>query len=194
MNRRILIGLAAVAVLVLLGWFSISQSSKTSNSTTGAMPGMTMSGTTDTNAGVGTPGMSMGHTGAMPGMRPLVAGADGTRPSAAGLTLEPKQSTFNAGRTTQWQLHIVDKMGGPVTKFQVDQTKLMHLIVVRSDLTNYQHLHPTLGGGGVFHNRSPPSASGVVPGDRRLHNRRPPLRPRCGDSGSRSGHTGSATR
>lgn len=150
MNRRILIGLAVVPVLALLGWFTVNQSSKTSNSTTGAMPGMKMSTTTDTNASVGMPGMSMGHTGAMSGMKPLVSGANGTRTSAAGLTLEPKHSTFSAGRTTRWLLRIVDTMGMPVTKFQADQTKLMHLIVVRSDLTNYQHLHPTLGRGGVF--------------------------------------------
>ncbi len=150
MNRRILIGLAVVAVLALLGWFSVNHTSKTGNSATGTMPGMTMSGTTDAHASDGAPGMSMGHTGAMSGMKPLVSGADGTRASAAGLTLEPKRSTFNAGRITQWQLRIIDKRGIPVTKFQVDQTKLMHLIVVRNDLTNYQHLHPTLGRGGVF--------------------------------------------
>jgi hypothetical protein len=94
--------------------------------------------------------MSMGQSGAMTGMKPLVAGANGTRASAGGLTLEPKHTMFMARQTTKWELRITDKMGMPVTKFQLDQTKLMHLIVVRSDLTNYQHLHPVLGHGGIF--------------------------------------------
>jgi hypothetical protein len=86
----------------------------------------------------------------MSGMKPLVAGANGTRASAGGLTLEPKHAMFMAGQTTQWQLRVVDHMGMPVTKFERDQTKLMHLIVVRTDLTDYQHVHPVLGRGGIF--------------------------------------------
>lgn len=38
----------------------------------------------------------------------------------------------------------------PVTRFDRDQTKLMHLIVVRTDFTGYQHIHPVLGAGGLF--------------------------------------------
>jgi hypothetical protein len=86
----------------------------------------------------------------MSGMKPLVAGANGTRVSAGGLTLEPKHAMFMAAQPTQWQLRIVDHMGMPVTTFQRDQTKLMHLIVVRTDLTDYQHVHPVLGRGGIF--------------------------------------------
>jgi hypothetical protein len=150
-GRTALIGAAVVAALALLGWFSIGQSSKKSNATsTTAMPGMTMSDTTSSTTGVGMPGMSMGHSGAMTGMKPLVAGANGTSASAGGLTLEPKHTVFMARQPTKWELRIKDKMGMAVTKFELDQTKLMHLIVVRSDLTNYQHLHPVLGHGGVF--------------------------------------------
>jgi hypothetical protein len=151
-GRTALIGAAVVAALALLGWFSVGQSSKKSNATTTtAMPGMTMPDTTSsTTTSVGMPGMSMGHSGVMTGMKPLVAGANGTRASAGGLTLEPMHTMFMALQPTKWELRIKDKMGTPVTKFQLDQTKLMHLIVVRSDLTNYQHLHPVLGSGGVF--------------------------------------------
>jgi hypothetical protein len=38
----------------------------------------------------------------------------------------------------------------PVTEFERDQTKLMHLIVVRDDFTGYQHLHPVLNSKGEF--------------------------------------------
>ena len=37
-----------------------------------------------------------------------------------------------------------------VRDFQVEHTKRMHLIVVRSDLTGFQHLHPTMAGDGTW--------------------------------------------
>ena len=151
-GRTALIGVTVVAALALLGWFSIGKSRKTgSPSTTAtAMPGMTMSDTTASGASVGTPGMSMAHSRSIIGMKPLVPGANGTHASAGGLTLEPTHTTFMAGQPTMWQLRVKDKMGMTVTKFQMDQTKLMHLIIVRDDLTNYQHVHPVLGHGGIF--------------------------------------------
>ena len=150
MNRRTaLIGASIVATLALIGWFSIRQSSTTSSaSTTNVMPGMTMTSTEPAIADHGMPGMSAG--GAMAGMKPLVAGANGTHASAAGLSLEPKHALFSAGQTTEWQLRVADQKGMTVTKFDRDQTKLMHLIVIRSDLTAYQHLHPVLGRDGIF--------------------------------------------
>jgi hypothetical protein len=155
MTKRVLIAVSIVAALALLGWFSISQSSNNSAApSTTAMSSMTMGETnnsaTETDAAMPMPGTSMGHSGAMTGMKPLVAGANGTRASAGGLTLEPKHAMFTAGQTMQWQLHVVDHMGMPITKFQRDQTKLMHLIVVRTDLTGYQHVHPVLGRDGIF--------------------------------------------
>jgi hypothetical protein len=150
-GRTGLVGASIVVVLALLGWFSIRESGPNpADSPTGAMPGMTMGDTTSDTADHGMPGMSGGHSGGMTGMKPLVAGANGTRASAAGLTLEPKRAVFSANQTTQWQLRVTDRTGMTVTKFERDQTKLMHLIVVRTDLTEYQHLHPVLGRGGVF--------------------------------------------
>lgn len=143
------VGLGVVAAVVLVGWFSISQSSDKSSSSSGVMSGMTMTQTVGSTDG-GMTGMAMGGSGAMAGMKPLVTGADGTRSSAGGLTLEPQHAVLGTGNLTRWQLRVTDRMGMPVLRFERDQTKLMHLIVVRSDLTGYQHLHPTLGRGGVF--------------------------------------------
>lgn len=83
-------------------------------------------------------------------MTALVAGADGTRASAAGLTLRPQASQLPTGRSARWAFTIRDAHGMAVTRFERDQTKLLHLIVVRSDLTGYQHVHPTLGKGARF--------------------------------------------
>jgi hypothetical protein len=88
--------------------------------------------------------------GSMPGMTNLAPGANGTRASAGGLTLKPATTTLPAGNTSVWKIQVVDTKGMPVTRFQRDQTKLMHLIVVRDDLAVYQHLHPALSANGTF--------------------------------------------
>lgn len=153
MNKRTaVVGGSIVGAIALLGWFSIRESSSkpSTTSSTNAMPGMTVTDTTSDAAGHVMPGMSMGHSGALTEMKPLVAGANGTRASAAGLTLEPKHASFSPGQTAQWQLRVVNRMNMAVTKFERDQTKLMHLIIVRSDLTDYQHVHPVLGRAGIF--------------------------------------------
>lgn len=98
-----------------------------------AMPGMNHATSAGKTASTG-----------MVGMVPLVAGADGTRASAGGLTLHAQGTTLTARRASTLTLTVTDKAGKPVTSFDRDQTKLMHLIIARDDLAYYQHLHPTL--------------------------------------------------
>jgi hypothetical protein len=83
-------------------------------------------------------------------MAPMVKGADGTRSKAGGLTLDPRFSTLPSGRRVSWRFRVTDCKGDAVRTFTRDQTKLVHLIVVRSDLTGYQHLHPALASDGTF--------------------------------------------
>jgi len=47
------------------------------------------------------------------------------------------------GRTAQLRFRIVGENGTTVRDFDVEHTKRLHLIVVRRDLTGFQHLHPT---------------------------------------------------
>jgi hypothetical protein len=62
---------------------------------------------------------------------------DGLRLVAAGTTaLRPRRAERLAFR-------IVDTHGATVRAFDTEQGRRMHLIVVRRDLTGYQHLHPT---------------------------------------------------
>lgn len=72
------------------------------------------------------------------------------RTAAEPLRLVPSTTTLPKGRQTTWGLRVLDAGGAAVTRFEREQTKLMHLIVVRDDLTGYQHLHPTLGEAGRF--------------------------------------------
>ncbi|SEN83941.1 hypothetical protein [Paenibacillus sp. OV219] len=49
------------------------------------------------------------------------------------------------------ELQVLDPSGQPVQHFKEDMTKLMHLIVVSSDLSTFQHIHPDYVGNGWFH-------------------------------------------
>ncbi|MEV6844769.1 hypothetical protein [Actinoplanes sp. NPDC051411] len=70
--------------------------------------------------------------------------------SSAGLTLVPLGTTFRAGRIQRLGFRIAGADGVPVTTFAVVHDKLLHLIVVRRDLTGYQHLHPTMAADGTW--------------------------------------------
>ncbi len=79
-----------------------------------------------------------------------VPGADGLRSELAGVLLAPLPATFSVGATTTWRFRILDCDGKPIRDFEPEQGKLLHLIVVRTDFTGYQHLHPVLGPDGTF--------------------------------------------
>ena len=46
------------------------------------------------------------------------------------------------GRSESLRFRIVDERGGTVREFDTEHEKRMHVIVVRRDLTGFQHLHP----------------------------------------------------
>lgn len=61
-----------------------------------------------------------------------------------GLRLIVPQTAFHTGKTQPLRFQIIDKDGQPIRSFDVEHTKRMHLIVVRRDMAEYQHLHPTM--------------------------------------------------
>jgi hypothetical protein len=63
--------------------------------------------------------------------------------SEDGLTLALDRTRLEPGRSTTLRFRIVGKDGSTVRDFDVEHTKRMHLIVVRRDLSGFQHLHPT---------------------------------------------------
>ncbi len=70
--------------------------------------------------------------------------------SAAGYTLEVGPKAFEAGREEAFGFRILDRAGRVVRHFDEQHGERMHLIVVRRDLTRYQHLHPSLGTDGTW--------------------------------------------
>jgi hypothetical protein len=73
--------------------------------------------------------------------------------SRAGYTLVPGQDTLPAGQPTTFRFTITGIDGTPVTRYEREHDKDLHLILVRRDLSGFQHLHPTLGAGGVWSQR-----------------------------------------
>jgi hypothetical protein len=59
-----------------------------------------------------------------------------------GLRLVVAAPEFPRGRTETLRFRVVDRRGQTVRDFDVEHTKRMHLIVVRRDMTGFQHLHP----------------------------------------------------
>ncbi|MEU8255923.1 hypothetical protein AB0C06_16890 [Micromonospora inaquosa] len=114
-----------------------------------------------TGAAAGSPSLAVEHTDP-PGVAPhshgsATAADQGAAPepgglaiSSAGLTLMPLATEFAAGRPGQLRFQVRDAQRRPVTRFAIVHDKPMHLIVVRRDLTGYQHLHPTMAADGTW--------------------------------------------
>ena len=91
-----------------------------------------------------------GHMAAGTDMVEALPGADGLHSELAGVTLRPVARTFVAGGTATWRFTLVDCDGNALHDFEPENTKLLHLIVARTDLTAYQHLHPRLHRDGTW--------------------------------------------
>jgi hypothetical protein len=101
------------------------------------------------NAGYGSQSMSDASPGGAP-MIEAVPGSNGLHAQVAGVRLAPLSHTLAAGASTTWRFRIIGCDGSPIRHFDRDNTKLLHLIVVRTDLTGYQHVHPVLTSDGTF--------------------------------------------
>jgi hypothetical protein len=78
------------------------------------------------------------------------AAAGGLSLSAGGLTLVPASTRFQSGRKQKLSFTITGAGGAPVTTYAIVHDKPLHLIVIRRDLTGYQHLHPTMAPDGTW--------------------------------------------
>jgi hypothetical protein len=117
----------------------------------------TVATTTLTSAGTGTddhahaPGTGAhDHVGATGTGSGGASEVGGLAVSAGGWTLAPLPADFAAGRAGEFRFQVRDGQGRPVTRFAVVHDKPMHLIVVRRDLTGYQHLHPAMAADGTW--------------------------------------------
>ena len=70
--------------------------------------------------------------------------------AANGLELELGRAELPQGKEAQLSFQIVGPDGEAITDYDVEHTRRMHLIVVRRDLTGFQHLHPTMSADGTW--------------------------------------------
>jgi hypothetical protein len=77
-------------------------------------------------------------------------GASGLASVEGGYRLVPGQTRVPVGREVRFAFRILDQDGRPVTSFVTEHERKMHLIVVRRDLSGFQHLHPTMAADGTW--------------------------------------------
>lgn len=79
--------------------------------------------------------------------------ATGTSLSAGGLRLDVPTTSLPPSLATMFDFRVLDAQGRPVTEFDVEQGKRMHLVLVSRDLSRHAHLHPDLAADGTWSTR-----------------------------------------
>lgn len=87
-----------------------------------------------------------GGSGAQPVGNPV---GDGTAAEVEGYRMTDV-TLPGADGTGDVSFRILDPSGAPLTAYTEEQTKLLHLYVVRDDLDQFRHLHPTLADDGTW--------------------------------------------
>ncbi|MFD6277119.1 hypothetical protein ACFWFI_16295 [Streptomyces sp. NPDC060209] len=76
--------------------------------------------------------------------------AGGLQISEGGYALDLETPRMEAGQQSELRFTIRDRAGRPVTRFQREHDKELHLILASRDLVTYRHLHPTRAAGGTW--------------------------------------------
>ncbi|MEU1534128.1 hypothetical protein [Streptomyces fagopyri] len=139
-RRRALAGAGTAAALALT-----LAACGSSNDGSSSMPGMDHGARSSASASAkATPSMRD-----MPGMDHMADG-NGLSDNKDGYRLTSKDTTLAAGKQAAYRFTVNAPDGKPVTDFAVDQTKRMHFYAIRSDLTGFQHIHPTMAADGTW--------------------------------------------
>jgi hypothetical protein len=139
-----ILALPALAAAVLAAAACGSSPNSTTSGT--GMPGMGTSPMMST-----APSAMSSSMAGMPGMADsdMYTGT-GLAATVSGFTFKPATTKLVSGKKTSFAFVIRDSMGMALKDFADDQTKLMHFYLVRSDLTGFQHVHPTMAGDGTW--------------------------------------------
>lgn len=129
------VGTAAALALTLAACGSSKDSS--------SMPGM------DHGSHSAAPHSASPSPGDMPGMDHAAAGT-GLSDSQDGYRLTSPATTLASGKPAAYRFTITGPDGKPVTAFALDQTQRMHFYAIRSDLTGFQHIHPSMAADGTW--------------------------------------------
>ena len=80
------------------------------------------------------------------------------------LKLELAPSSLRAGKTGELGFKVLGPDGEPISEFEVEHTKQIHLIAVSEDLEHFAHVHPEVSADGTWRAALKPPA----PGDYRV--------------------------
>nr|WP_239136962.1 DUF748 domain-containing protein [Sphaerisporangium rufum] len=89
------------------------------------------------------------HAGGTPDRAPQGPPA-GLQISERGYTLVPAVTGLPPGDPVPFRFTVLGPDGRPVTRYDVEHDKKMHLIVASRDLGDFRHLHPELGADGTW--------------------------------------------
>ncbi len=134
-----LAGFAVTLIIVLAAGFGVARAvspdglaERPAAAGGGGHEGMDMSGDGDragAGAGAGLPGLAMAQ---------------------AGYRFVPEASTLVAGPAQPFRFRLLGPDGAPVPRYEQLHERELHLIVVRRDLTGFQHVHPAREAGGSW--------------------------------------------
>ena len=92
-----------------------------------------------------------GHPAAPPGTPgPDAPVPAGLQVAQDGYRLTALTPALSVGRAADFRFRITGPDDRPLTRYTREHDKDLHLIVVRRDLTGFQHVHPELGGDGTW--------------------------------------------
>ena len=131
-------GFAVAAALVFGGAYGIGQLTGPTGAAPGAAHGGGHGGDSAADQGVAAPTAA----GELPAGGLLVA-QDGYR-------IDLLSGDAAAGSPEEFAFRILGPDGTAVTRFTPTHDKPLHLIVVRRDLTSFQHVHPVMGADGTW--------------------------------------------
>ncbi len=151
---------AAVIVVVLFAGYGIGrlnnsvERAQAAPAATGGGPGHDMAGMATPHDDTGTaPHEHNADDTTATGTGSVAAAAGsvgGLAVTSAGLTFVPETSSLTAGRAQPYRFRITGAGGAPITTYAVVHDKPLHFVVVRRDLTGFQHLHPTMAPDGTW--------------------------------------------
>ncbi|BBH20287.1 hypothetical protein Back11_16320 [Paenibacillus baekrokdamisoli] len=131
-----------IAIALLLTAVFLTACGKSGGSMDHAMEGGT-SGTTESTSTNHNEMGGMDHKG-----MPAVADKAEAERIQAAFTLSTDKTKPNQDTTIT--IHLKDKDGMPIEKFDRQHEKLMHFIIVSKDLSFFNHIHPDYKGKGEF--------------------------------------------
>jgi hypothetical protein len=109
-----------------------------------------LAGSDDAGTKPGTPAAREVEAAEADGADDAAEVPEGLQVSAHGYSIDLKTPRIERGRTTEIRFAVLDAKGRPVTDYEVEQEKELHLILASRDLTVYRHLHPTRSADGTW--------------------------------------------